>query len=321
MSEPLREKTDTVLAVKIGVTIRETLLFELSKRLIRPPAPERRTKTEYRAWRDRVLAEQFRNFDVRDVNGKDVLDLGCGYGPLSFYLALFNPRSITGVDIDPDCVSTAEQRRLSGDVPNRDRLRFIEGSATNVPLPSESVDTIVAFDMLEHVMEPRLVLEDCKRVLRPGGKMLVWWSPFLGPWGPHMNDLVPVPWAHVLFGEKALFKAAAAIYDSASFVPRVWDLEPNGKRKANKWKAWTSFEEQGYVNQLRIDQMKLMVEEIGLEMPRFEQHGFGGNAARRLLGSLLVRLPVAGEYLTSFVVAELVKPQVSAEIRRLPIAA
>jgi len=57
------------------------------------------------------------------------------------------------------------------------------------------VDTLLAFDCLEHVMSPLPILQDWYRVLRPGGRCLIEWFPYKGPWGPHMESLIPIPWA------------------------------------------------------------------------------------------------------------------------------
>ena len=99
-------------------------------------------------------------------------------------------------------------------------------------------------------MSPCLILRDWYRILRPGGRCPIEWFPYKGPWGPHMEALFPIPWAHVIFGERPMFRAAEMIYDSPDDVPRHWDLDENGNKKPNKWRAYSSFEEQGYINNL-----------------------------------------------------------------------
>ena len=86
-------------------------------------------------------------------------------------------------------------------------------------------------------MSPESILRDWFRVLRPNGRCLIEWFPFKGPGGPHMESLIPIPWAHVIFGERAMFRAAEMIYDLPEFVPRHWDLDERGKKKPNKWRA------------------------------------------------------------------------------------
>ena len=263
---------------------------------------------EYAQWRDASLTASWRHFSDDELAGKDVLDFGCGAGQLSlFFAAKQLAASITGVDIDTAALARANA--ALGQYPEYAQfVRFIEGSVEGLPVPDESIDLITAFDCLEHVMDPQGILADWKRVLRPGGRVLIEWFPFKGPWGPHMEALVPLPWAHVVFGEKAMFQTAAAIYDDPAFVPRHWDLNADGTKKPNKWTQWESFAEQGYVNGLDIADFRKMVDRAGLAIERLDKFGFGQAGAKKAIGDTLMTLPVLGEYATSYTVIALEKP-------------
>ena len=52
------------------------------------------------------------------------------------------------------------------------------GSVTNLPLRSESVDTVLCFNLLEHVFEHKAALEEIRRVMKPGA-VLYGWVPFM----------------------------------------------------------------------------------------------------------------------------------------------
>lgn len=227
---------------------------------------------------------------------------------MTLYLARFGPEQIVGVELARELIDKAESRRQEPGVPYADRIRFIEGKRTGIPVEDASFDFILGFDMLEHVMAPLDILSDWHRVLRPGGRVLIWWSPFRGPWGPHMESLVPIPWAHVVFGERAMFETAAKIYDDERYVPRAWDLDEEGRRLPNKWKAWKSFSEQAYVNELSLSEFRDLVGRAGLRIARYEPHGFGGSKLRRTVASALMQAPLFGEYMTSFVIIELERP-------------
>ncbi|UAB77572.1 class I SAM-dependent methyltransferase [Erythrobacter sp. SCSIO 43205] len=289
--------------------LRTRICTALSKRLMSPPEAKMADVEEYGEWRDASLTRSWRHFSDDELVGRDVLDFGCGAGQLSFFLADKGiAKSITGVDIDLaalECAKARLEQEGQGPTP----LRFIEGDVQGLPLEAESVDLIAAFDCLEHVMDPQSILCDWSRVLRPGGRVLIEWFPFKGPWGPHMEALIPLPWAHVLFGEKAMFRTAAAIYDNPDFVPRHWDLNPDGTKKPNKWTQWESFAEQAYVNGLDIADFRKMVAYAGLEIARLERSGFGYSGVKKAIGDALMALPVLGEYATSFTVIALEKPR------------
>lgn len=273
-------------------------------------APDERTAVpdSYFGWRDEALVGSWRHFSDDELTGKDVLDFGCGAGPLAFLLASKGlAKSITGVDLYARDLERA-RRTLARYPEYADVLRFIQGDAERIPVADESADLITAFDCLEHVMEPAPILAEWERVLRPGGRVLIEWFPFKGPWGPHMEALIPVPWAHVVFGERAMFGAAAAIYDDPDFVPRHWDLDADGAKKPNKWKQWQSFKEQAYVNELDIASFRQLAGEAGLKIDRLDTSGFGHAGLKKAVGDALMAVPVLGEYATSYAVIALEKP-------------
>lgn len=288
--------------------IRTTLCYGLSRRRLAPPEPETVDYGEYQAWRARSLSSSWSAFSDADVAGKDVLDFGCGDGALSCYLAESkHPRSVLGVDLYPEAVQRATEAVRGRPLPAGTSVEFRLGSMDRIPAPDESIDTIVAFDCLEHVMSPLPILREWRRILRPGGKCLIEWFPYKGPWGPHMESLIPIPWAHVIFGQEAMLRAAERIYDLPEFVPRHWDRDAAGAKKPNKWRAWSSFAQQGYINELDLNGFRALTRAAGLQIARMKKHSFGGPPLRRGLGRMLMAVPVLGEYFLSFAVIELRK--------------
>lgn len=288
--------------------IRATLCYELSRRRLAPPESETVDYGDYQQWRARSLSSSWSAFSDADVAGKDVLDFGCGDGPLSFYLAESQrPRSILGVDLYPEAVRRASAALRARQLPEETRVEFRLGAVDGIPAPDDSIDTIVAFDCMEHVMSPLPILREWRRILRRGGKCLIEWFPYKGPWGPHMESLIPIPWAHVIFGQAAMFRAAERIYDLPEFVPRHWDRDATGAKKPNKWRGWSSFAQQGYINELDLKGLRSLARAAGLQIVRMEKHSFGGPPLRRGLGRMLMRIPMIGEYFLSFTVIELRK--------------
>ncbi len=288
--------------------IRSTLCFELSCRRSAPPATRTVDYQAYQAWQVGSLSSSGQALSDTDVSNKDLLDFGYRDGALSLYLAgTKSPRSVLGVDLNTQAIERARQSMQIAAPPANVTLDFKVGSVTGLPVPDGSIDTVVAFDCLEHVMAPLPILKDWYRVLRPGGKCLIEWFPYKGPWGPHMESLIPIPWAHVVFGQTAMLRAAERIYDLPSFTPRHWDLDESGQKKPNKWRAWSTFKEQGYINELDLSQFHRLVAESGLEIARLDKHSFGGSGLRRSVGRMLMGTPLIGEYFLSFAAIELVR--------------
>ncbi len=285
--------------------IRARACYALAKRLIQPPPKSTGNADAYVDWRSDMLAQSWLHFDDALVAAKDVLDFGSGKGNLVFFLAGRKPKSVTGVELHAPSVNESRARAQTLELPTDVPVTFKVGQVDRIPVPDNSADVLCAFDVVEHVMDPEHIVAEWARVLRPGGKVLIDWCPWRSPWAPHMESLVPLPWAHVIFGEKAMFRTCEWVYDDPSYVHRTWDLEDDGQVSPNKWRQWSSFSDQGYINQLNVGPFKNMVRKHGFEVSNFEHHTFGSLPAKDTLGPLLMQVPVLNEYLCSYVTGEL----------------
>lgn len=94
---------------------------------------------------------------VRRLRGR-MLDVGCGIGDM----LAFRPDSV-GVDINERTVEFCRKRGLTAHRMEPDRL----------PFDDENFDSVLMDNVLEHITEPGPVLGEIRRVLRPGGRLLV----------------------------------------------------------------------------------------------------------------------------------------------------
>ncbi len=105
--------------------------------------------------------------------GADVLDaaMGCGYASL-----LLDCKSYTGVDIDLNMVAFANEVYLPmmKAAQGNDKHRYLQGSVLALPVDSQSIDTFISFETIEHIQPGELpqYFAEAKRVLRPGGRFV-----------------------------------------------------------------------------------------------------------------------------------------------------
>jgi SAM-dependent methyltransferase len=103
-------------------------------------------------------------FAARFVHGKRVVDIACGEGYGTAALSEAGAAGVIGIDISQEACAHA-RRRYGVDAR--------QGSAENIPLADQSADLIVSFETVEHLPRPADFLDECVRVLAPGGRLII----------------------------------------------------------------------------------------------------------------------------------------------------
>jgi len=99
------------------------------------------------------------------LQGKRVLDVGCGGGILSESMAQ-KGAEVTGIDLGDKALKVARLHSLESGVSVDYRLVSVEELADEAP---ESFDIVTCMEMLEHVPDPDAVVQACAKLVKPGG--------------------------------------------------------------------------------------------------------------------------------------------------------
>jgi SAM-dependent methyltransferase len=123
----------------------------------------------------RLILESFLEQIVQspksEVQSSRILDVGCGTGANLEMLANFGVAE--GVDVSDDAL---EFCRAKG-------LKTHKGLAEKLPFPDESFDLVTALDVVEHLDDDVAGLKEMHRVLKAGGRTLIFVPAFMWLWG------------------------------------------------------------------------------------------------------------------------------------------
>jgi 2-polyprenyl-3-methyl-5-hydroxy-6-metoxy-1,4-benzoquinol methylase len=154
---------------------------------------ELRVRQSYEEWHSRYSVEAASDthwhrmiranlsFD-RDLAGKNLLEIGCGLGGFSCWLAgqSRRPRQIVAADFSITAVrkgeSYAQSTGLSG-------IAWQVADIQAIAHPDCSFDTVISCETIEHVPQPRRALAELSRVLKPGGRLFLTTPNYLGTLG------------------------------------------------------------------------------------------------------------------------------------------
>ncbi len=120
------------------------------------------------AFTDAAVLERIRDA-VRPAPGMKLLDLGCGPGIVTAFLAP-SVREAVAYDLTPEMLEKARQRCEKASLKN---VRFELGRAEELPFEKESFDCVVTRLTIHHFPDPRRVMEEAARVTRLKGRVVV----------------------------------------------------------------------------------------------------------------------------------------------------
>lgn len=102
---------------------------------------------------------------------ENILDVGCGIGGSTLHLINKYNANGTGISLSPLQVARANQRAAEADLSNK--AHFMEANALEIPFDDDSFDLVWSLESGEHMPDKAKFLEECYRVLKPQGKMIL----------------------------------------------------------------------------------------------------------------------------------------------------
>ncbi len=130
------------------------------------------------------------------IQGKSIIDFGCGKGIQAVEIARNGAAKVTGIDIQERWLVAG--RKLAAQNAVSDRCIFTTET-------KEKADIILSKDAFEHFADPSAILRIMYQLLKPDGFILAAFGrTWLHPYGGHTFSAFP--WAHLIFTEKALVR-------------------------------------------------------------------------------------------------------------------
>ncbi|MDO8657856.1 MAG: class I SAM-dependent methyltransferase [Candidatus Levybacteria bacterium] len=152
----------------------------------------RNSADSYFLWRKQRSLSAIKRVDsIRSIKRLEILDVGCGYGSLMSNL-LEKGANVTGVEVDQISFEFAK-KFLKKD----SKAKIVLVKDERLPFKKNSFDIIFLFDVIEHVNNPSLTMNECYRVLKPGGIIYIEFTPYYSIVGHHLYDFAKWP-IHIL---------------------------------------------------------------------------------------------------------------------------
>lgn len=166
------------------------------------------------------------------LNGKKVLDFGCGSGASSVILAKLGAQKVVGIDIDEHRLSVAKLRVRDYSFTDKIELNLLS-DASRLPFENDTFDVVLCQGVIEHIdyRERKEWIKEMWRVVTPGGYLLILETPNrLWPKDTHTTGLLLLPYLPPRLA--CIFaKAFKAVDKNHSFE----DLLAMGIRGATYW--------------------------------------------------------------------------------------
>ena len=126
-----------------------------------------------------------------NLEGKSVLDIGCGCGGAAFHLIKkYKAKSVQGIDTEPLVIKTAQQLSIKNNLADKTTFKCVEPGP--LKYNEETFDVIFSKEVFLHIPDKKALLKDVHRILKPGGLIIVsdWMRMDDNPPSKQMQDYI-----------------------------------------------------------------------------------------------------------------------------------
>jgi SAM-dependent methyltransferase len=152
------------------------------------------------------LERLFRDVKASEHSTVNILDVGCGTGANLEMLSEFGVAE--GVDVSTEALSFCQARGLQN-------VKL--GAAEALPYEDDSFDLVTGLDVVEHLDDDLAGLKEMRRILRPGGRALLFVPAFMFLWGVQ-DDISNHRRRYTLKGLKRVVREAGFEVERATYV-------------------------------------------------------------------------------------------------------
>jgi len=248
-----RTKLEACTMSKFGEFVLRNLV-----RISSPPAAQRKrpggdTYESYFQWQfdtSRALFGLYPNFDL---GGKSVLEIGCGTGGRTAYLASTDAGRVVGIDINGEEIRLASDlcQKLKPEL--RAKITYCESNENDL-LDIGQFDLVLLVDSMEHVVSPPAILRLAYQYTKPGGKCYFNTMGWYHPVGSHTGLL---PWVNVVFSDETILNVIRWKISQPDYVPSRFDSSPPTER----WRGVYNLRDRPgeHLNKITIGEIKRLV--------------------------------------------------------------
>ena len=262
------------------------------------PAGRAASADSYYNWQYDTSAAIFAALPDLDFRGKRVLDLGCGLGGRTAWIAQNGAREVAGIDINAAEIRQAIQLKDSLH-PELKNISYYACKEEEQLTSLGEFDVVLLLDSLEHVVSPLKILRLASKYVKPGGYA---YFTTIG-WYHHAGSHAGIPFATLFFSDETILNFTRRQLSQPDYKPTLWDSDPPTAR----WEGVYDLRDRPgeYLNKITIGQMKKLVRYAPFRRGKVVTLGFR-NARLRWLNPLR-RIPILNEVFHSAVVGILEK--------------